>query len=140
MADWIARQYSRDEAASLCGLKVATLDVVMHRTKGLETLYSEKRKGRRWFSPKDISVLRVALDLERAGRDWGTAIAQAFQHLEHPPPSGAHLVVPVASVSCVSGRVLTGLPDPLPSSSFITVPIGRLAAEIMEVANGLAVQ
>lgn len=140
MPHWTAREFTRSEAADLAGLNVNTLDVVIHRTKPLQSLYSERRKGGRFFSPKDITVLRVALELERAGRNWPTAIAQAFQHLEHPPPSDALLVVPVASVSATSGRLITGLSDPLPAAAFITIPIGAIAAATMEAINGLAIQ
>lgn len=137
---WTSRDLTVAEAARVVGLSRAHLDVIIHRTKPLQDLYSAKRKGGRFFSPKDITVLRVALELERAGRNWTTAIAQAFQHLENPPPRDALLVVPVGSVSCTSGRMLTGLPDPLPSASFITIPIGRIAAETQEAINGLAIQ
>lgn len=137
MPHWTAREFTRSEAADLAGLNVNTLDVIIHRTKPLQSLYSERRRGGRFFSTKDITVLRVAQELERAGRNWTTAIAQAFEHLEHPPPADALLVVPVASVSATSGRLLTGLPDPLPSSSFICINIGAIAAATMEAIDGL---
>lgn len=140
MPTWNAREYIRSEAARVAGFNESTLGVILHRTKPLQDLYSGKLKGGRFFSPKDITVLRVALELERAGRNWNTAIAQAYQHLGTQPPPDALLVVPVASVSHTSGRVLTGLPDPLPSSSFITIPIGRIAAEILEAIDALAIQ
>lgn len=137
MPTWNAREYTRSEAARVAGFNESTLGVILHRTKPLQDLYSAKLKGGRFFSPKDITVLRVAQELERAGRNWPTAIAQAFQHLEHPPPTDALLVVPVASVSCTSGRLLTGLPDPLPSSSFICINIGAIAAATQEAIDGL---
>ncbi|MFD1744052.1 hypothetical protein ACFSE1_01125 [Rhizobium helianthi] len=137
---WTSRDFSVAEAAQCVGLHRTHLDVIISRANPLATLFSEKRKGRRWFSVRDITVLRIAYELERAGRAWNTAIAQAFEHTGTQPPPDALLVVPVASVSATSGRVLTGLPDPLPSSSFITVPIGRIAAEIMEAIDALAIQ
>lgn len=137
---WTSRDVTVAEAARVVGLHRSHLDVIISRNREIDTLFSEKRKGRRWFSAKDITVLRVAFELERAGRNWLTALAQAFEHLEWPPPPEALLIVPVAAVSCTSGRVITGLPDPLPSSSFITIPIGKLAAEIEEAVHGLAVQ
>ncbi|WP_027683245.1 hypothetical protein [Rhizobium leguminosarum] len=134
---WQDRVLTRAEAASLSGLHPVTLDVVLHRTKPLAPLYSEKRKGRRWFSAKDITVLRLAFELERAGRNWPTAIAQAFQHLATPPPNDALLVVPVLSVSSTSGRVLTGLPALSGSHSMIVLPIGRIAADIIAACDQL---
>lgn len=136
---WTTRDLSVAEAAHVVGLPRKHLDVIISRTRAVSVLYSEKRKGRRWFSPRDIAVLRVAMDLERGGRHWATAIAQAFEHLEHPPPHGALLIVPAASVSARSGRVVIGLPNPLPSDAFITIPIGKLVEEIQESINGLAI-
>ncbi|MGL3605758.1 hypothetical protein ACSV9I_04535 [Rhizobium sp. G187] len=136
---WTSRDLTVAEAARVVGLSRAHLDVVVSRNRDIDVLFSEKKRGRRWFSPKDIAVLRTAVELERAGRNWTTAIAQAFEHLEHPPPPDALLVVPVASVSCTSGRMLTGLPDPVPSTSFITITIGAIAAAVQEAIDGLAI-
>jgi len=127
---WETRDFTVAEAANMSGLHRATLDVIIHRARHLDVLFSERRKHRRWFSEKDIAVLRVAYDLERAGRDWATALAQAFEHLSQPPPHDALLVVPAASVSARSGRVVTGLTDIIPTSSFIVLPLGKIAAEI----------
>lgn len=134
---WTSRDITVAEAAQVVGLSRKHLDTLMVRTKPLQPLYCGRRGTRNWFSPRDITVLRVAQELERAGRNWPTAIAQAFEHLEHPPPPDALLVVPVASVSCTSGRMLTGLPDPLPASSFITITIGAIAAAVQEAIDGL---
>ncbi|MGO7965277.1 hypothetical protein ACC720_17630 [Rhizobium ruizarguesonis] len=128
---WTSRDFTVAEAAQLAGLHRAALDNVVSRTKPLAPLYSEKRKGRRWFSAKDITVLRVAYELERAGRNWPTAIAQAFQHLATPPPEDALLVVPVLSVSATSGRVLVGLPALPGGGSMIVLPIGKITADIV---------
>ncbi|TAW88382.1 hypothetical protein ELI13_06415 [Rhizobium ruizarguesonis] len=119
------------EAARVAGIHRAHLDVIINRTKPLSPLFSERRRGRRWFSAKDITVLRIAYELERAGRNWPTAIAQAFEHLATPPPNDALLVVPVLSVSSTSGRVLTGLPALPSSDSMIVLPIGRIANDIV---------
>lgn len=130
---WTVRDFTRAEAAKMAGLHLATLDVVIHRAKPFASLFSERRKGRRWFSPKDIAVLRLGYEVERGGRNWPTAIAQAFEHLGQPPPPDSVLVVPVMSVACTSGRVLTGLTVPLlPSESMAVFPIGRIAADIIE--------
>ncbi|MBL6431890.1 MAG: MerR family transcriptional regulator [Alphaproteobacteria bacterium] len=134
---WTSRDYSVAEAAQLAGLHRATLDWWVHRAKPLEVLFSERRKSRRWFSPKDIAVLRIAHELGRAGRLWNTAIAQAFERLEHPPPADALLVVPVMSVSHTAGRVLASLPDPLRDESFIVIPIGRIVGEIATACHEL---
>ena len=134
---WTKRDFTVAEAAQTAGLHRATLDWWVHRAKPLAVLFSERRKGRRWFSQKDIAVLRIANELGRAGRLWNTAIAQAFEHLAHPPPRDAILIVPVMSVAHTSGRVLTGLPDPLPDGSFIVLPIGRIVGAIIAACNEL---
>ncbi|CCM76256.1 hypothetical protein [Rhizobium mesoamericanum] len=143
---WETRDLTVAEAANMSGLHRATLDVIIHRARHLDVLFSERRKHRRWFSPKDIAVLRVAYDLERAGRDWATALAQSYEHLSQTPPHDALLIVPVMSVSARSGRVVTGLKDITPTASFITLPIGKIAAEIqarckqLQEAPSVAVQ
>jgi len=129
---WTERAFTRAEAANMAGLHLTTMDVVIHRAKPLAALFSERRKGRRWFSPKDIAVLRLGYELERAGRNWLTAIAQSFEHLGQPPPPDAILIVPVMSVACTSGRMLTGLSVPLtPSQSMAVFPIGKIVADIV---------
>ncbi|QKK15612.1 hypothetical protein [Rhizobium indicum] len=128
---WTAREYAVAEAARVAGIHRAHLDVIINRTKPLSPLFSEKRKGRRWFSAKDITVLRVAYELDRAGRNWPTAIAQAFEHLATPPPGDALLVVPVLSVSSTSGRMLSGLPVLPGSSSMIVLPVGKITDDIV---------
>nr|WP_299500425.1 hypothetical protein [uncultured Rhizobium sp.] len=134
---WTSRDLTVAEAARVVGLHRSHLDVIISRNRAIDVLFSERRKGRRWFSPKDIAVLRIGHELERAGRNWSTALAMAFEHLEWPPPPDALLVVPVASVSARSGRLLTGLADTPATSSYISIPIGRLVAEILEATDAL---
>ncbi len=130
---WNTRDFTVAEASQIAGLHRAALDVVISRAKPFASLFSQKLAHRRWFSPRDIAVLRLGYELERAGRNWPTAIAQAFEHLGQPPPLDAILIVPVMSVACTSGRVLTGLTVPLvPSESMIVLPIGRISADIIE--------
>lgn len=134
---WTAREFAVAEAALVAGIHRAHLDVIIHRTRDVDVLFSERRKGRRWFSPRDITIIRLAHELERAGRNWLTAIAQAFEHLAQPPPPEALLIVPVMSVSARSGRVVTGLADLIPSESFVVLPIGRIAAEVVAACDQL---
>ncbi|WP_104822756.1 hypothetical protein [Rhizobium sp. NXC24] len=137
MADWTTRDFTVAEAADMAGLHRATLDVIIHRARDLEVLFSEKRKSRRWFSPRDIAVLRIGYELERAGRDWATALAQAFEHLGQPPPSDALLIIPIMSVSARSGRIVTGLADLVPTASMAVVPIGSIVADIIAACETL---
>lgn len=134
---WTSRDFTVAEAAHLAGLHRATLDWQVHRAKAVDVLFSEKRKHRRWFSPKDICVLRLAHELERAGKDWLTAVAMAFEHLGQPPPPDSLLVVPALSTSARSGRVVTGLADLIPAASFVVLPIGRIVEEVVRKCDEL---
>lgn len=133
MPGWSSRDFTVAEAAAMSGMHRANIDIIIHRAKGCEVLVSEKRKYRRWFSPRDISVLRVGHELERAGRNWLTALAQALEHLEHPPPPDAVLVVPAMSVSATSGKIISDRDVPrLPvEASTVLIPIGKIVADIV---------
>lgn len=140
---WHYRQFTADDAARMCGLPRGHLDIIIHRNKPVATLFSEKRGGRRWFSLCDIAVLRVAFELEQAGRNWLTAIGTAFDNLEEkPPPEDALLVAPaVRKRGCGRPRIISDRDIPrLPlEASTVIVPIGRITKQITEAANGLAV-
>lgn len=137
-ATWNARDYTRAEAARLCGLPLTVLATITHRARHVAMLFSEKRKGRRWFSIRDICVLRVAHELERGGRSWLNAIAIAFEHLEHPPPREALLVLTPAPVRG-SGRPVMVTTMPTIERPTLLIPIGRIVHEIME-SPSVAVQ
>lgn len=133
MAEWTARDFSVAEAAALAGLRRGTLDAWVHRIREAEILFSERRGDRRWFSPQDICILRVGYELERAGRNWLTAIGQAFEHLQQQPPDNAVLVVDVMSVSSASGRIISArdVECLAVDKSKILVPIGTISADII---------
>ncbi|CAN7500856.1 hypothetical protein [Mesorhizobium caraganae] len=127
------REFALAEAADLAGLHRNTLDQWVFRAKDVDVLFSERRGRNRWFSPRDISVLRVGYELERAGRGWLTAIAQAFEVLQHLPPDDAILVVDVMSVSAKAGRIICDrdVERLAVDKSKILVPIGAISAEIL---------
>jgi hypothetical protein len=129
--NWNAREMTVAEAARVAGLHRTHLDVIINRNKPIAVLFSERRKGRRWFSARDVAVLRIAYELERAGRNWLTAIGQAYEHTAAPPPPDALLVIPALSVSAMSGRVLTAFPALPCTASMIVLPIGKIAAEVV---------
>ncbi|WP_413709374.1 hypothetical protein [Rhizobium sp. Rhizsp82] len=131
MAEWTDRAFTVAEAAAMSGLNRAHLDVIVSRARSCDVLFSERRNGRRWFSPKDITVLRLAHEIERAGQTWLTALARAFHHLDQPPPIDAVLMFSTKSVSYRSGRVISGLHGQAPSGSMAVIPIGLMAAEIL---------
>lgn len=143
MNAWTHRAFTRDECAALCGMPRGSLDVLTHRARDVSTLFTEKRGSKRWFSLKDICVLRIAHELERAGRSWLMAIGTAFDNLEQPPDSDALLIAPaVIRRGCGLPRII---PDrDVPRLSFerseIIVPIGRIVADIMKESALVAIQ
>lgn len=140
---WTRRDFTVAEAAQLCGLPRASLDVLIHRARDVAVLFTEKRGSRRWFSLKDICVLRIAFELERSGRNWLTAIGVAFDNLEHPPPADALLIAPaVIRRACGSPRIICDrdVPRLIFERSTVVVPIGRIVADITKEAEHVAVQ
>lgn len=149
MADWNYRGFSVAEAAAMSGLNRAILDVIVSRNKAIDVLFSQKRGHRRWFSPRDIAVLRVAFELERAGRTWLRALGAAFDNLQVPPSTDALLIAPaVIKRACGSPRVIADRDVPrLPFDvSTIVIPVGRIVADIrarcaeLQEADSVALQ
>src|SRR5690606_32894083 len=87
------RDFTVAEAAALSGIHRERGDLHIHRAKDVDTLFSEKRGSRRWFSIRDICVLRIAFELERAGRTWLNAIGKAYDHLHDGPPDHDALLI-----------------------------------------------
>lgn len=142
MSAWIVRDFTVAEAARVVGLSRKHLDVIVGRNRTLEVLFSEKRKGRRWFSLRDIAVLRIAFELERAGRDWLTAIAAAYDHLQDPPAVDALLIAPaVRKRGCSRPRIMSDrdVPRLRFDVSTIVVPIGAICQTITKEAANVAV-
>ena len=134
MTGWSNRDFTVAEAAAMSGLHRASLDVLIHRSRDVAVLFSEKRGRNRWFSPRDIAVLRIAFELERAGRGWLTAIGAAFDNLQAAPSSDTLLVAPaVIKRACGLPRLIPDRDVPrLPFDvSTIVIPIGRIVADIM---------
>ncbi|ODT06978.1 MAG: hypothetical protein ABS58_09315 [Mesorhizobium sp. SCN 65-20] len=132
---WTSRDFTVAECAALSGIHRANIDLIIHRAKGCEVLFSEKRGYRRWFSPRDIAVLRIAFEFERGGRSWLSALGTAFDHLQEPPPADALLVLTPAPVRASGGpRIISDRDVPrLPiERSTLLVPIGKIVAEIVD--------
>jgi hypothetical protein len=142
MNAWTSRAFTRAEAAKLCGIPLGTVAVLLHRARHVAVLFSEKRKGRRWFSLRDIAVLRIASELEKAGAVWLSAIAHACEVLDDPPVPDAILVAPTfpmrgrGSPRVISDRAVPRLTIDRTSA---LVPIGKFVSEIMEAADAMAV-
>ncbi|QND59847.1 hypothetical protein [Mesorhizobium huakuii] len=103
----------------------------------VSVLFTEKRGTKRWFSVKDIAVLRIAHELERSGRSWLMAIGQAFDHLERPPDPDALLIAPaVIRRGCGLPRIVRDRDVPRLNfeRSEIVIPIGRIVSEITKEA------
>lgn len=135
---WDRRDYTVDEAARVAGMPRGSLDVLIHRARDVSTLFSEKRGSRRWFSLRDICVLRVAFELERSGRNWLTAIGTAFDNLEYPPPGDMLLIAPaVQKRAC--GLPYMATEPPAFDRSYVVMPIGRIVADITKEAADVAI-
>ena len=134
MTAWTLRDITVAEAAKLCGLHRKHLDMIVRRNRACEALFTEKRKGRRWFSARDVCVLRLAYECERAGDNWLTAIARAFEFLQAEPPPDAVLVFPATSTSSRSGRIISDrdVPRVQVAETVVLIPIGRICSDILE--------
>ncbi|GHE49961.1 hypothetical protein GCM10019059_06530 [Camelimonas fluminis] len=131
---WTAREYTRAEAATLAGMPEGSLDSLIHHARDVATLFSEKRKGRRFFSLRDIAVLRVAHEFVHGGRDWLVAIGIAYDRLEHPPPPDALIVAPAVIRRGCGPPIITTTPPDAFDRSTIVVPVGRIVADIIRRA------
>jgi len=123
---WHDRAYSAEEAASLAGIKRATLDVWLSRHRGV--VFSERRHARRWFSPRDIMLLRLAVELERCGLRVGEALRAALLALDEKPKPDAMLLVAGKGTLTISASDIAALPI---DTTQTLIPVGRLAAEII---------
>lgn len=135
---WDRRDFTVAEAAALSGTHRAHIDLLIHRAKEIDTLFSEKRGRNRWFSLRDICVLRVAFELERSGRTWLIAIGTAFDHLvDEPPEPDALLIVPAVQKRACGLPYVATQPPAVFERSEIIIPIGRIAADIIKEAEAL---
>lgn len=138
---WDRRDFTVAEAAALSGTHRANIDLLIHRAKAVETLFSERRGRNRWFSVRDICVLRLAFELERSGRTWLTAIGTAFDNLyEGPPPADALLIAPAVQKRACGLPYVATQPPAVFERSEIIVPIGRIVSNIIKEADIVAVQ
>ena len=131
---WDRRDLTVAEAAALSGIHRANIDLIVHRAKDCDVLFSEKRGRNRWFSPRDVAVLRIAYECERAGQTWLNALARAFEHLQEPPAADAVMVFRANSVSAFSGRIIPDRDvERLPvDEAIVLIPIGKIVSGITE--------
>ena len=135
MDGWTTRAFTAAEAAGLTGLRRTQVDLLIHRARHVSVLFCEKRRSRRWFSLRDIAVLRVAFELERAGRTWLTSIGAAFDNLEHPPDPDALLIAPAVQKRACGLPYIATAPPAVFERSEIIIPIGKIVADIIKEAE-----
>lgn len=136
---WKARAFDTEEAAKLSGIKPAQFHLIVHRNRDLAILFATKIKGRYRLSLRDICTLRIAMELERGGRVWVTALAQAWQHCASLPSPDSVLIVPANSVSASSGWTISDsdVSKLQIDETLLAIPIGKICAEITERAESL---
>jgi len=129
---WTLRAYTRAEAAERLGITVNHLDVLVHRLRGIETLFSEKQGRNRVFSLQDICILKLAHTLERFGQPWLTAVSNAFDALQSIPAADAVLVCTMGRSVPRPRRIISDRDVPrLPvDEGTLLVPIGKIVASI----------
>lgn len=139
MVDWTSRDFTVAECAAMSGIHRANIDLIVHRAKGCDVLFSEKRGRNRWFSPQDIAVLRIAYECERAGQTWLAALARAFEHLQDQPAADAVMVFRANSVSAVSGRLIPDRDvERLPvDEAIVLIPVGKIVWGIVERCDAI---
>ncbi|KHJ54540.1 hypothetical protein LA66_14005 [Aureimonas altamirensis] len=129
---WTTRDLTVAEAAELCGFSRARLDVIIGRLDGAQTLFSAKKGGRRWFSPRDVSVLAVAHELERFGSTWLAAVGAAYEALQDEPAEDAILVATLAKTMPTITRTINDrdVSRLNVDKTTLLIPHGRLVADI----------
>lgn len=129
---WSRRVYSRAQAAELAAIHPGTLDTRIHRMRDCDVLFSERVNSRRVFSARDIAVLAVAYEIERAGRSWLDALGIAHDHLRDPPDANAVLVMTPTPVRDSGGpKVMHRAEVPPAERPTLIVPIGAIVADIL---------
>jgi DNA-binding transcriptional MerR regulator len=135
LPDWRTRAFSQSEAADMAGLHPTLLRQWVKRQPAV--LFSERRKGRRWFSPMDIAVLAVANELSQGGMTVLASIAAAFELLQSQPEPDALIITPTGAVSHRAPRLATYITG-LPEKSIQVIPAGRIVADVVAACNRLA--
>lgn len=128
---WRAAHFSQTEAADIAGLHQSTLRDWM---AGFGKLFvSERRAGRRWFSPEDILILRLANELVRGGFVTLTALAIAKEHVEEAVwfPSDVLLAAKPGATSTAAVRLIVDgkVPD---WDSVQIIRFGRIAHDTLQ--------
>ncbi len=128
---WRSAHFSQTEAADIAGLHQSTLRDWM---AGFGKLFvSERRAGRRWFSPEDILTLRIANELVKGGFVTLTALAIAKDHVEGAVwfPPDVLLAAKPGSTSTTGVRLIVNgnVPD---WDSVQIIRFGRIAHETLQ--------
>lgn len=131
---WRLRAFTQDEASNLAGLRNGTLRVWLHRLKGVECLFSEKRGSRRWYSTQDVAVLAIARALERGGMSHLLSVGTAFELLQEPPAEDAILVIDIGEARLARTRIISDRDVSRLAVDRNTqlVPLGKIVADVRD--------
>lgn len=118
------RAFAQAEAANLANMHYSTLRDWL--ANGPADLVSDRVRGRRWFSARDIVIVRLAHELVRAGYTVLTALAAAFELVDAIQP-GDVMIARNGGASTASVRVVKGasLAD-MGGTSFIFIPASAI--------------
>ncbi|WP_139798488.1 hypothetical protein [Fulvimarina manganoxydans] len=128
---WRERIFTTDEIAGTAGIGTAALRMIVHRHGG--DAFSERRGLRRFFSARDVSVLRTARALSPA-IPMAEALPIAFAHHRMPPRRGLFIVVADGAVTSMDAD---GAARAAIECGALVVPVGRFAADVVDACRPL---
>jgi len=119
-------------AAELIGITRGHLDLIIHKAGPTADLVSTKDKNRRFFSKRDIAVLKIAHVFERFGMTWLFAIADALEVVDTNPRPDEHVIVTCRrSLPRVRRKLNDREVNRLPvEEATLIVPAGRIVADL----------
>lgn len=131
MDAWTSRGLTVAQAADLIGITRNHLDQIVKTIGPMADLVSAKHRHRRYFSRRDIAVLRIAYAMERFGTTWLFAMSDAIEAVDAGVRGDQHLVIqcnrslPRAKRS-ITDRDIERLQIEQPT---LLVPAGRIVEE-----------
>ncbi|MDR6955224.1 hypothetical protein J2X65_004603 [Ancylobacter sp. 3268] len=128
------RDLATSEVATLAGLAPSTVRDWL--ASGCASTISRRAHGRRWHSPRDAAVVRLATELTRIGWAPHLAVVAVAEMLPAVEAGRRYLAMPPRP----DGRVGMALDDPpadLRGAGWLVLPAGEMLAEVYRRAAKL---